>query len=83
MIRTIGMLAAFSSAIFFPWPMTACLALGMAIFEPWTPLAAGLIVEALYRPHAAGLPWFAAAGAAATAVAFFIRARLKTGIVER
>lgn len=82
MIRPLGTLLTFVSAIFFPWPLTACLALGLAIFEPLVPLAAGIFVDTIYySSHAGLLPLFTLYGALATALAFFVRSRLKTGII--
>lgn len=83
MIRSVGILATFFSAIFFPWPFTAFLALIVAFFEPWIPLAAGLFIDTLYYlPHTGTLPVFTFAGALSTGIAFFVRSRLKASPVR-
>ncbi len=83
MIRSFGTLFALLSAIFFPWPFTACFALGMALYEPLVPLTVGLFSDTLYyTSHGAQMPFFTLAGAFVTAAAFFVRNRLKTGIIE-
>jgi hypothetical protein len=83
MIRKIGIIATFLSALFFPWPLTAVLALGVSLSEPLVPLAAGLFADALYyTSSASALPFFTISGAIATGIAFFVRSRLKTGIIE-
>jgi hypothetical protein len=83
MMPRLGTLLTFLSALFFPWPLTACLALGMALFEPLLPLAVGLFADTLYYfPHGGGLPFFTCAGALVTVGAFFVRSRLKTNPVR-
>jgi len=83
MMRFLGTLLTFVSVIFFPWPLTACLALGFASIEPLVPLAAGIFVDTLYySAYGGALPLFTLCGALATAGAFFVRSRLKTGIIE-
>lgn len=83
MIRRLGTLSVFFSALLFPWPLTACLALGLSVFEPWVPLAAGLFVDTLfYTPHGTFVPLFTLVGVCVTAVSFFVRSRLKTGSIE-
>lgn len=73
----------FISTVFLPWPFTALLALSASVFEPLVPLAAGLFADTLYyTPQAGILPLFTFAGALLTAVAFFVRNRLKTGIIR-
>ncbi|HUY05422.1 MAG TPA: hypothetical protein VMV62_01755 [Candidatus Paceibacterota bacterium] len=82
MIRRAGTLLTFLSVLFFPWPLTAGLALGMALFEPLVPLAAGLFADTLYYvPHGGSLPLFTISGAIVTAVALFVHSRLKAGIM--
>ena len=82
MMRAVFALAPFLSAIFFPWPLTALLALAASFFEPLVPLAAGLFADTLYfAPQSLSLPLSTLYGALATALAFFVRARLKTGII--
>lgn len=83
MMHKAGTLLTFLSAMFFPWPFTACLALGMALFEPWVPFAAGLFTDTLYyAPHGGSLPFLTISGALVTVAAFFVRSRLKAGIIE-
>ena len=84
MMREAGTVLTFLSALFFPWPLTACFAIGIALFEPWVPFAVGLFVDLLYyAPHGAGMPFFTLAGALVTALSFFVRSRLKTGTIVR
>ena len=84
MIRAAGTCIAFVSAIVFPWPLTACLALGMAIVEPWVPFSVGLFVDTLYYlPHGSAVPVFTIAGALVTAFSFFVRGRLNAGTMVR
>lgn len=72
----------FVSTVLFPWPLTAVLALGASVFEPLIPLAIGLFADTLYyAPLSGALPIFTFYGALATALAFFVRSRLKTGII--
>ena len=82
MMPQAGTILTFLSALFFPWPLTACLALGMALFEPLVPLAVGLFVDTLYYlPHGGSMPTFTLVGALVTLGAFFVRSRLKTSII--
>ena len=84
MMRKVGTISTFLSAVFFPWPFTAALALGAAFFEPWVPLAVGLFADTLYYvPESGGLPLFTLTGAVVTALSFFVRSRLKTGSISR
>lgn len=78
MISRMLTLASFVSAVFFPWPLTAVLALAAARAEPLVPLAAGIFADTLYyAPSSGGLPLFALGGAAATFGALFLRSRLR------
>lgn len=84
MMRTVGTLGTLLSAVFFPWPLTAVLALSVTFFEPWVPIAAGLFVDTLYyAPQGGGMPLFTLMGALVTALSFFVRSRLKTGTISR
>jgi hypothetical protein len=84
MIRHAGMIVTFLSALFFPWQLTAFLALIMAMYEPWVPVAVGLFVDTLYYvPHGSVMPIFTISGVLVTALSFFVRSRLKTGSIER
>lgn len=83
MMRRLGTLFIFFSALFFPWPLTACLALAISLFEPWVPVAVGLFVDTLfYVPHGASIPLYTLSGALVTIVSFFVRSRLKTSSIE-
>ncbi len=73
-------LLTFLSAIYFPWPLTALLALACAVSEPLVPLAVGMFVDTLY--YTTGVPHFVPYGALATIVALFVRSRLRTGIIK-
>ena len=84
MIGTFLTLDTFLSATFFPWPLTAVLALITAPFEPLVPLAVGIFIDLLqYVPHAYALPSFSIGGAVLTALAFFVRSRLNPSIIGR
>ena len=75
-------LASLISVVLFPWPLSAALALSAATVEPLVPLAAGLLADTLYyAPSASALPFFTLAGGAATALAFFVRSRLRAGSI--
>ena len=71
----------FISVVLFPWPLSVALGVAAAFVEPFVPLAAGIFADALYlTPHA--FPVFALGGAACSGLAFFVRSRLRTGIME-
>lgn len=83
MMHRTGTVIAFVSALCFPWPLTALLALGMALSEPLVPLAVGLFADTLYyTPQVSALPAFTLWGGLATGVAFFVRSRLRASIIE-
>jgi hypothetical protein len=83
MMSRIGTILTFVSALFFPWPLTACFALAVSLAEPLVPLAAGLFVDTLYYlPHAGTLPLFSIIGACVTTGVFFVRSRLKTSLLR-
>ncbi|MFZ2167574.1 MAG: hypothetical protein WAV50_01745 [Minisyncoccia bacterium] len=83
MMRRVGTVIAFLSALCFPWPLTALLALSMALSEPLLPLAVGLFSDTLYyTPAVSSLPMFTLWGGLATGVAFFVRSRLRASIIE-
>lgn len=83
MMRRVGTVATFLSTLFFPWPLTAVLALGVSIFEPLVPAAAGIFMDTLYYTGGQhSLPIFAISGVVVTVAAYFVRSRLKTGIIE-
>lgn len=82
MMRGTLTLLSLVSTVFFPWPLTALLALASSLLEPLVPLAAGLLADTLYyTPHAGALPLFTLYGALATAFAFFVRSRLSKSII--
>lgn len=82
MIRLLAVLVAGASVVMFPWPLTVALALVAALFEPWTPLAIGLLSDTLYyAPYAGRVPLGVLCGAVATMGAFFVRSRLKAGMI--
>lgn len=84
MMRGTLTVLSFISTVFFPWPLTVVLALGVSFFEPLVPLAVGIFADTLYyTPFSGTLPMFAIYGALATALAFFVRSRLKAGIIGR
>jgi hypothetical protein len=83
MMRGTLTLLTFVSVVFFPWPLSVALALISALAEPLLPLSAGLFFDALYySPHSAFLPFLTLGGALVTAIAFFVRSRLNTGIIR-
>ncbi|MDE2173395.1 MAG: hypothetical protein KGJ31_02215 [Patescibacteria group bacterium] len=83
MMRGTLTLLAFVSVMFFPWPLTATLALFSSLVEPLMPLAVGIFADTLYyTPHAGVMPIFTLAGALATFGALFVRSRLRTGIIK-
>ena len=76
------LLAAALSLVLFPWPLSAALALLMALFIPGAPLALGLVADALYwMPGLHALPLATIAGALTCALALFVRSRLLPGII--
>lgn len=82
MIRALATLLTLASALFFPWPVPALLALSIAVYDPLVPLAAGLFADTLYyAPHAAFLPYFTLAGLLVTLLSYFVRRRLAAGII--
>lgn len=81
MMRGILTVLTFLSALFFPWPATALLALVTALFEPLVPLAVGVFVDTLY--YAGGMPLCTLYGLFATAIAFLVQSRIKASIIGR
>ena len=73
----------FLSTLFFPWPLSAFLAITTSTMVPLLPLAAGIFADTLYyAPGAAHVPYFSFFGAVATAVAYFVRSRLSASIID-
>ncbi len=84
MIRGTGIILTFISAIFFPWLFTVFLVLGVSIFEPLTPLAVGVFVDAVYYiPNTGVFLLFTIYGLVVTVIMFLVRSRLKTGIIGK
>ncbi|OGG76252.1 hypothetical protein A2950_02260 [Candidatus Kaiserbacteria bacterium RIFCSPLOWO2_01_FULL_55_19] len=82
-MRGLITLLAFISALFFPWPLTALLAIIAAMREPLVPLALGIFVDTLYYvPSALSLPLSTLLGALVTVLAFFVHSRLRTSPVR-
>lgn len=80
MMRGILTVASFVSILYFPWPMTVLLALVSTAVEPLLPLVIGLFADTLYYvPSAHTAPFATLVGAIVTAVAFFVRSRLRAG----
>lgn len=72
----------FISAVLFPWPLTALLALVSSVTEPLVPLAAGLFTDTLfYAPSAHAFPLFTLSGAVVTTIAFLVRSQLRPSII--
>ena len=75
-------IATFVSALFFPWPFTAMLALGVAFVEPYVPLAVGLFADILsYTTTTAPFPFFTLWGLVATVIAILVRSQLLTSTI--
>lgn len=71
------------SVMYFPWPYTAFLALLSAMDDPLVPLAAGLFMDTLYyTPSLHTYPQATIFGALATLIVWFVRTRLRTGIMN-
>jgi len=84
MIRRVFTFFSFVSVIFFPWPFTVLLVLVSSCTEPLVPLAVGIFADTLYyAPSVGTLPLFTLYGAVVTIIAFFVRSRLRTGIIKR
>lgn len=72
------------STIFFPWPLTALLAIFSSFSEPLVPLAVGVFADVLYySPQTSVWPVCTILGAVCTAVALFVHSQLRTSIMER
>lgn len=81
-MRRLGTFCACLSALFFPWPLTALLAIGMSLFEPLVPLAVGLIADTLYYvPHDGTWPVYTFLGVLVSSTSLLVRSRLKTSII--
>jgi len=73
----------FVSAVLFPWPLTALLALVASFFEPLVPLAAGLFADTLYyAPQAGALPTFTLYGLLLSIIAVLVRGQLRASIMR-
>ena len=71
------------SVIFFPWPFTATLTIGLVFVEPLIPLAVGIFADVLYyTPQAYAFPVFTLYGAICTILALVVRSRLRTGTIQ-
>lgn len=76
-------IATFVSVLFFPWPLSALLALIASCFEPLVPLAAGLFADTLYyAPSAGALPTFTLYGLVVSIVAALVRSRLRASSIR-
>ena len=83
MMRVLLLVTTFASVILFPWPITIIFVLASSFFEPLTPLVIGIFSDTLYySPHAYVVPLYTLSGAILTGVLFFVRSRLRTGIIE-
>lgn len=74
-MRGILVLFPFISVLFFPWPLSVLLALGIGAYEPLVPLAAGIFADTLYYSPGSGWPIFSLAGLAATVLISIFRSR--------
>lgn len=66
----------FVSAILFPWPLTAALAIAVAFIDPLVPIALGLFMDTLYS--AGGWPQGTISGAGLAFVALVVRRWVRT-----
>lgn len=67
------------SALAFPWPLTAAIAVAASFYEPLIAFAAGVAADAMYYSvHAARLPYLTVGGALVSVAVVFVRSRLKT-----
>ena len=83
MMRALFTLLTFISVVFFPWPLTAFLALIVAFSEPLVPLAIGIFADTLYyAPSASLVPFFTLCGALVTILSLFVHSRLRTGSIQ-
>lgn len=83
MMRGTFTIVSLVSVIFFPWPLTALLALVAAFIEPLAPLAVGLFADTLYyAPSTGALPFFTLVGAVATTIALLVRSRLRASTIR-
>lgn len=73
-----GVLSLFWLPIFF----SAIIAFSGAIFVPFLPVSLGVLADALYGVPR-GIPLYTLAGAIVSLGAFFVRAQLKTSIIEQ
>lgn len=77
-------IATFISAVLFPWPLTALLAILTSFFEPLVPLAAGLFADTLYwvpKVKAGAWPVFTLYGLVLSSIVIFVRSRMRTGTI--
>ena len=83
MMNILAILVPLVSLVFFPWPLTIVLALVSAVYEPLMPLSIGLLADMLYYTVGSGhLPMAALSGLVASIMAFFVRSRMRTGIIR-
>lgn len=76
-MNLLAVILPFASAVFFPWPLTALLALGATYYEPLVPLAVGIFADTLYFAPGSGFPVWSALGLVATVAAYFFRSRFQ------
>lgn len=73
----------FISIILFPWGVSVLLALAAGSRDPLVPLAAGIFADLLYySPSVAAFPYSTLLGIVAATGLFFVRSRLRTGIMK-
>lgn len=81
-----GALTLFSlvAVFIFPAPLAIAVALLSAVFSPLTPLAVGILADALYYTESAYVvPLYSLWGAVVALLAFFVRRFVATSIIER
>jgi hypothetical protein len=82
MIRGLLSGAALVSLVAFPWLYTVLLTLVGTAYEPFLPLAIGLLADVLYyTPSGSFFPLFTISGGAVTAITLFVRSRLRSDTI--
>ncbi|MDB5244506.1 MAG: hypothetical protein JWN18_376 [Parcubacteria group bacterium] len=78
MSNVVLIISAFVSVIFFPWLLTAGLAIVLAFIEPVAVIALGLFADTLYYSvHAGGLPLFTFGGLILGGIGLLVRNQLR------
>lgn len=82
-LHSVIVVVTFLSVFWFPWTITALFAFFSALWIPLLPLATGILFDALYwTPHVSWFPYSSLFGASITGISYFVRSRLKAGIIN-